>query len=182
MLKLFLQKVAEALSLKRFLLSRLNRLGGKFQVEHRDSDGNLKGIYDIPNGIVDVGLNSLLGVYFHADTQITAWFIGLVDNSGFSAFADADTMSSHAGWNEFTTYSEANRVAWAEDASSSRSITNSTSSDFSITGTGTIKGIFLIDNNTKSGTAGTLWATAAFASNVAVVNGDSLKITYTVSG
>lgn len=182
MLKSFLQKVSEFLSLRRFLQTRLEKFGGKFQVEHRDKDGNLVGIYDLPNGIVDVGLNSLLGVYFHADSQITAWFIGLVDNSGFSAFAAADTMGSHSGWNEFTTYTEGNRVAWAEDASSGRSITNTTSSDFSITGSGTIKGIFVVDENTKSGTSGTLWATAAFATNVGVLNGDSLKITYTVSG
>ena len=170
------------LSKKRRLQTRLQALGGKFQVEHRDSDGNLKGVYDLPNGIVDVGLNNLLSVHFNSGTQITAWFIGIVDNSGFSAFANADTMASHSGWNEFTTYSEATRVAWAEDAPAARSITNTTSADFSITGTGTLKGIFVISNSTKSGTTGTLWATAAFASNVAVVNGDSLKITYTVSG
>ena len=182
MLQSFLERVHAKLYGVGVLQSRLRNLGGRFAVEHYDKDGNLKGTYDIPNGIVDVGLNDILDVAFHVGSQITAWFIGLVDNSGFSAFADADTMASHAGWNEFTTYSEATRVAWAEDAPASRSITNTTSSDFSITGTGTIKGIFLISNNTKSGTTGTLWATAAFASNVAVVNGDSLKITYTVSG
>ncbi len=162
--------------------SRLKKLGGRFAVEHRDKHGNLKGIYDIPNGIVDEGLNHILDTQFAAGTPVTAWFIGIVDNSGFSAFADADVMNSHAGWNEFTTYTEATRVAWAEDAASSRSITNTTSSDFAITGSGTLKGIFLVSNSTKSGTTGVLWATAAFASNVAVVNGDSLKITYTVSG
>ncbi len=178
MLKSFLQKVRSW----RSLYTRLDKFGGKFQVEHRDKDGNLKGVYDLPNGIVDVGMVQLLDAQFHAVAAITAWFIGLVDNSGFSAFADADTMGSHAGWNEFTTYTEATRVAWAEDAAASRSITNTTSADFSITGSGTIKGIFVVSENTKSGTSGTLWATAAFASNVAVINGDSLKITYTVSG
>lgn len=182
MFQSFLERVHAKLYGVGVLQSRLKKLGGRFAIEHRDKYGVLKGMYDIPNGIVDVGLNDILDVAFHAGSQITAWFIGLVDNSGFSAFADADTMGSHAGWNEFTTYSEATRVAWAEDVPASRSITNTTSSDFSITGTGTIKGIFLTSNNTKSGTTGTLWATAAFASNVAVVNGDSLKITYTVSG
>lgn len=180
MLKSFLQKVR--FYFNRSLSSRMNKLGGRFTVEHRDKDGVLKGTYDIPNGIVDVGLENLLDVHFHADSQITAWFLGLVDNSGFSAFAAADTMGSHAGWNEFTTYNEATRLAWAEDAASARAITNSTSSDFSVTGSGTIKGIFLVSNNTKSGNSGILWATAAFAANVAVINGDSLKITYTVSG
>ncbi len=182
MLQSFLEKVGLLLSKKRRLQTRLEKFGGRFAVEHRDKHGVLKGVYDIPNGIVDEGLENLLDVHFHVATQITAWFIGIVDNSGFSAFADADVMSGHAGWNEFTTYTEATRVAWAEDVPASRAITNTTSADFSITGSGTLKGIFLVSNSTKSGTTGVLWATAAFASTVAVVNGDSLKITYTVSG
>ncbi len=182
MFKSFLRQVGLALAKRRWLASRLKRLGGKFQVEHRDIDGNLKGIYDIPNGIVDEGLTDLLDVYFHVGSVTTAWFLGLVDNSGFSAFAAGDVMNSHSGWNEFTTYNEATRIAWPEDQPAARAITNTTSADFTITGTGTIKGIFVVSENTKSGTTGILWATAAFASNVAVVNGDSLKITYTVSG
>ena len=162
--------------------SKLKRLGGQYHVEHLDKHGVLKGTYDLPNGIVDVGLTDLLDVHFNAGTPTTTWYLSLVDNSGFSAFADADTMGSHAGWNEFTTWSEATRVEWVEDAPAARSVTNSASSDFSITGTGTIKGIFLVSENTKSGTTGILWATAAFAANVSVINGDSLKITYTVSG
>ena len=154
---------------------------GKFKAQHI-RDGKVIGEYDFPNGIVDVGLNSILGIMFHADTQITTWYLGLIDNSGFSALANADTMSSHAGWNEFTTYSQANRPTWTPGAASGRSITNGTTVDFSITGSGTIKGIFVTSNNTKGGTTGTLWATAAFSSNVSVVNGDTLKVTYTVSG
>jgi len=153
---------------------------GKYHVEHWRAGEHIAD-YDIPNGIVTVGKNSLLDVGFRAQTQITAWYIGIIDNSGFSALADADTAASHGGWNEFTTYSEANRVQWSPAAAASGQISNSSSSNFNITGTGTLKGIFLISNNTKSGTTGTLWATAAFASNVSVVNGDLLKITYTIT-
>jgi hypothetical protein len=52
--------------------------------------------YAFPNGIVDVGMNSLLDVYFHAQTQITTWYIALVNNSGHTT-ANADTMASHTG-------------------------------------------------------------------------------------
>lgn len=145
-------------------------------------DGQKIGDIAVLNDIVDVGVNSLLDVAFRNQTQIATWYMGLVDNSGFSAFADADTMSSHSGWNEFTTYSDANRITWVPDAAATRAISNSTTSaDFNINGSGTVKGIFITSNNTKSGTTGTLWATAAFASNVAVVNGDVLKVTYTIS-
>ena len=159
------------------------KLAGSYVIEHRDRDDNLKAMYDFPNGIVDEGMDKLLDVMFHAETQITTWYIGLVDNSGYSAFADADTLSSHAGWSEFTNYTEANRVTWAEDAASSRSISNTTTADFSINASGNLKGIFVSSNNVKStGNTGTLWSTAAFSSVVATANGDTLKVTYTVSG
>ncbi len=151
---------------------------GKFIVEHF-RDGEKIGEYEFPNGIVDQGLNSILGIMFHSDTQITTWYIGLIDNSGFSALANADTLASHAGWNEFTNYT-GNRKAWTAGASASRSITNASTVDFAITGTGTLKGIFV--SNAATGTSGTLWSTAAFSSTVAVANGDTLKVTYTVSG
>jgi len=156
-------------------------LKGKFTIQHV-RDGEVIAEWDVPNGIVDVGLNSLLEVYFHATSQITTWYVGLVDNAGFSAFNNADTMGRHAGWAEGTAYSQANRVEWTEGAAAARSITNAATLDFSINATATIKGIFVTSNNTKGGTTGTLWSTAAFASNVSVVNGDTLKITYTVSG
>lgn len=155
---------------------------GKFVVEHFDKDGNLKGVYEFPNGIVDVGLNNILDVHFHAGTQITAWYIGIINNSGYTAIAASDTMASHAGWTEFTGYTEANRVAWDEGAPAARSITSATQSVFSINATGTLRGIFVTSNNTKSGTTGTLWATALFAATVPVASSDQLKVSYTVSG
>lgn len=155
---------------------------GRYYIEHLDKRGRLKGIYDINNGIVDVGINYLLDAGFGAGSQITTWYIGLVDNAGFSAFANADTMSSHAGWAESTAYTEATRPEWTEGAASSRSITNASTVDFSINASVTIKGIFLTSDNTKSGTTGTLWSTASFTANVTATSGDTLKVTYTLSG
>lgn len=158
-------------------------LKGRFVIEHFDVDGVKKGEYDFPNGIVDEGLDHILDTQFHGTTQVATWYIGLADNSGWSAWADADTLASHAGWTENTNYTEANRVTWVEDAASSRSISNSATADFSINASGNLKGIFVSSNNVKTtGTTGTLWSTAAFSSVVATANGDTLKVTYTVSG
>lgn len=135
-----------------------------------------------PNGITDVGLNHILETEFHSGTAVTTWYIGIVDNASFSAFAAGDTMASHAGWIESTAYSESVRQTWGAGTASSRSITNGSAATFSINGTATLKGVFITSVSTKSGTTGTLWSTAAFASTVAVINGDSVKVTYTVSG
>jgi len=159
------------------------KLAGRFVVEHRDADDTLKATYEFPNAIVDVGLNHILDVWAHGASQVATWYLGLVDNSGWTAFADVDTLASHAGWSEFVSYTEANRVEWDEDAAASRAISNTTTADFSVNATGNVKGIFVSSNNVKStGTTGTLWSTAAFSSVVATANGDTLKVTYTVSG
>lgn len=158
-------------------------LKGRFVIEHMDAEGQLKGQYELPNGIVDAGLNHILDVEFHGETQVATWYIGLVDNSGWSAFADADTLSSHAGWVESTAYTEGNRVAWTEGAASGRAMTNAATCDFSVNASGNLKGIFISSNATKStGNTGTLWSTAAFSSVVTTANGDTLKVTYTISG
>lgn len=135
------------------------------------------------NDITNEGKNDIFNVYFHdtTPTASTSWFIGLISLSGFSALAAADTMSSHSGWTEFTGYSQSTRVAWGPGASSGQAITNASPATFDINATGTVKGIFVTTNSTKSGTTGKLWATGLFAADVPVSNGDQLKITYTVS-
>lgn len=155
---------------------------GFFLVEHRNKAGKLIGIYRVPNGIVDVGMNHILETEFHAGAAVTTWYIGLVDNSGWTAFADGDTMGSHAGWSESTVYSAGTRPQWTMGAASGRQITNAATVDFAINGSAVLKGIFITSDSAKSGSAGTLWATAAFSSTVSVQSGDTLKITYTVSG
>lgn len=156
---------------------------GHFIIEHLDKFGKLKRAYKIPNGIVNVGKNFLLDVMFSDETPVgsSSWYVGLIDSSGFTALSDSDTMSSHSGWSEFTTYSESTRVAWGPGAAASQSITNATPATFNISGSGTVKGVFIVSNNTKGGTTGYLWATALFTAEVPVGNGDQLKITYTVS-
>jgi len=156
---------------------------GRFVVEHLDKDGNHKGTYEFPNGITDEGLNHILETQFGGGSQEGTWYIGLIDNGSFSALNAEDTLSSHTGWSEFTNYTEANRVEWDDDTAASRSKTNANTANFSINASGNVYGIFVSSNNVKStGTTGTLWSTAAFSSVVATANGDTLKVTYTVSG
>src|SRR5688572_24328347 len=83
----------------------LSVLRGRARVEHYRCGKEYR-TYDIPNGIVNVGKNKILDEMFFGATQIPAanWFIGLVDLTGFSALAAADTMASHSGWQEFTAY------------------------------------------------------------------------------
>jgi hypothetical protein len=159
---------------------------GTFNVECRDRFGNLKWVQNISNGVANAGITDLLEQYFRTGTNRHPWYLGLISSSGYSALAAGDTAASHAGWTESSAYSNANRVAWGPAAAAAvlsvGTISNTTPAAFNINGTVTIKGVFLINENTKGGTTGILWATALFSGgDQAVVNGDTLNVTYTIS-
>lgn len=156
---------------------------GKFQMEHW-RNGILLGTYDIPNTVMNAAKNDLLDTHFHSGSQIAtaSWVIGLVSLASYSAIAAADTMASHAGWTEFTGYSESTRVAWGQGVASGQATTNASPATFTVSGSGTVKGIFVTSQNTKGGTTGILWSAGLFpGGDVPVVASDELKITYTIS-
>lgn len=157
-------------------------IGGLFQFQLFSPNGDLITSIRFRNGITNVGVAHAYDCVFHEGSQITDWYIGLIDNSGYTALAAADTMASHAGWNEFTTYSDATRIAWDEAATAARTITSSAAAEFSINGSGTVKGAFLVSNSTKSGTTGVLWSTGIFSNPPPVANGETLKVTYSLTG
>lgn len=158
-------------------------LGGHFKMECYDKDGNLKWSETLKNGVTNVGLNSVLDVYLRNQTQIATWFMGLIDNASFTGLAAGDTAASHTGWLESAAYSDATRRTWSPAAAASQSISNTTTVDFTINATATLRGAFLISDNTKSGTTGTLFCHAAFSGGNQTVNsGDTLKVTYTING
>jgi len=152
---------------------------GQFNIEHV-RDGKVIGTHEYKNLVVNEGKNLNLNVTFGATAKPT-WYMSLFDNTGGGGSpSGGDTMTSHAGWNEFTGYSNATRPAWGPDAAASQAITNSTPVSFAITATATIMGGIITSNNTKGGTSGTLWSAGTFSS-INVVNGDTLRLTYTLS-
>lgn len=142
-------------------------------------DGKLHHKEIAPNGVTNIGKNTVLDTYFRNQAPPTTWFLAFIDDP--ATLAAADTMASHAGWTESQGYTEGTRPAWVTVAAASQAITNSTPATFTINATDTLFGIFAVDESTKGGTTGVLWATAAFASPIPVINGDILKITYTVN-
>ena len=150
-------------------------LANYWKVTCLDKDGNVKWEENEKNIIVTAGLNHILDVEFHAVTQVTTWYIGLKASGTPIA---ADTMSSHSSWAELTGYS-GDRKAWTEGAASRGSMTNSSSVDFAVTGTATVAGAFL--NTAATGTGGTLYGVVDFSSARAVINGDTLQVTVTVT-
>jgi len=150
-------------------------LANFWKVTCLDKDGNIKWEENNKNIIVTAGLNHILDTQFHATTQVTTWYIGL---KGAGTPVAADTMASHGSWAELAGYS-GNRKEWTEGAASAGSMTNSSSVDFTINATATVAGAFL--NTAATGTGGTLYGVVDFSSSRAVIDGDTLQVTVTVT-
>jgi hypothetical protein len=161
---------------------------GLFEIKCHDKDGNLKWTAESKNLVVNAGLAYMAGTALTSVAQITTWYLGLYGAGASNTPAAGDTMSSHGGWTEFVNYSNATRVAatFVTATTANPSVVTNTASPaaFNINGAGgTVGGAFLTSGSAKSGTAGTLFSAADFGSpgDRAVVNGDTLSVTYTFS-
>lgn len=171
---------------------------GRFVVRHGRGGRTINEI-SIPNLITNEGKNDILGVYFHADTQLTTWYLGLLDGAGFSAVAATDTYDNidqaGNGWDEFVDYTDRNnadsavtRPVWVEQAPSGQAITNSTLAIYDFTDAGTVQGLAVVagasaatKGDHSAGTGHKLWAATEFASPIPVSMGDDLSVTYSVA-
>ncbi len=161
------------------------RIGGVFETVCRGADGKIKWIDKSHNLVTNEGLDSLLDVYLHAATQITTWYVAPFET-------DTTILATHTyavpGYTESTAYSEGTRQEYEEAAASGQSITNSANkASLSINATKTMYGVGLVGGGsaptTKGNTAGggTLFCAVQFATARAVISGDTLEITYTLT-
>ena len=159
--------------------------GGVFTVTCYDKDGNLKWQESAHNLVVNEGLQDMNDKYFSGSGYTAAWYLGLVTGPGGSnTYAAADTLASHAGWSEDTSYSGNRKaVTFGSATSADPSVINNSGSpsQFSMTGTTTIAGAFLASVDT--GTSGILFSVSDFQSpgDRDVVSGDTLNVTYEFS-
>lgn len=140
--------------------------------------GDLIREIDCYNAVVTVGKNDLLDVAFGGGTQKTLWYFGLINNTPTPTLLVADTLASHTGWVEWTSYA-GNRKEWLDAAASGGSKGTSSLSSFTINASGNVYGAFLASVDT--GTSGILWAHTAFPDPIPVINADVVKLNYTIS-
>lgn len=175
---------SDMLAKKRQALKSNASIGGRFEVECYDRDGNLKWTDNVHNVVTNEGLNAILNVMFHAATQITTWYVAIFESDTTPGSA---TTYAVPVFTESTAYDEATRPEYVVAAASGESITNSANkATFTINATKTIYGAALVgggtDGNTKGDTAGggTLYCAAKFTSSRNVEDDDTLQITYTI--
>ena len=153
---------------------------GSYTVECVGADGQVKWSETIKNLVVTVGKNAMLDEFFAGSAYTAAWYLGLVDGASSPTYNAADTMGSHAGWSEFTSYSEATRPAptWSAASSGSKA---TTATSFSINGSGTVAGAFMTTGSAKSGTTGTLYSAGNFSTAKITTAGDTVSVTYSTT-
>ena len=159
----------------------------------KESTLKLKGVYTfthIRNGeIIDQtteenvvtieGRTHILQAYFAGGTAGTK-FIGLF--TGNITPSQNDVMSTFlTNAIEFTGYAETTREQFVGTVSNGN-VTNTTNkAEFTINAGGTIRGIFMTTNSTKSGTAGALISAKRFDTDRAVNSGDILQIEWNLT-
>lgn len=164
---------------------------GVYVVECIGADGKLKWRDEFPNTVTTAGKNLLLDTLLSGSGySVTGPYMGLISSASWSAIAAGDTMSSHAGWLEAgganaPTYSGSRKTV-AFNAASSGSKAASAAASFAITGSGTVKGGFLVLGSgasaTVDNTGGVLYSAGLFSGgDRAVTNGDTLNVSYTAS-
>jgi len=167
------------------------QINGRFTAECFDKNGNLKWRDFIDNVVCTIGKNVVLDAYLAGSGYtVTGPFMGLISSVDWSAVAAADTMASHAGWKEAgatnaPTYTAPRKTcAWDAAASGSKALSSALA--FVFTGSGTVKGCFIVFGtgavNTIDNTSGTLYSAGVFTGGDKVVaDTDTLNVSYTAS-
>ena len=167
---------------------------GHYVVECRDANGNLKWSDSFPNLVNAVGKQLLLNTLLTTSGTYTTVgpFLGLISGAS-PTFAASDTMTSHAGWTEFTAYTVTGSAVrgtavFATATSTGTSPSNVTTSTataitYTITGSGgTVGGCFLTTGSgatsTLGNTGGTLYSAGAFSVAKVTTAGDTVSVTY----
>lgn len=156
------------------------KLCGLYEITCRNPDGSAAWRDKVWNTIVTAGLTDLLSAVFNGGTQKTSWYMSLINNTSFDQITVDDTMSSHAGWQELTTYSGGSRKQWTPLSVSSGIIINTSPIQFVMTAAAVIKGFFITSDSTLSGTSGILMSAASFTTARTVQSGQSLTVKYTL--
>jgi len=171
---------------------------GHYHVECRDANGNLKWSEDFDNQVVQVGkIFMLQQTLLTSPVALVGPYLGLVSGSG-NTFSPTDTMTSHAGWTEFTAYTVSSSAVRGTAVFSTPTGNNNTTPGsnvvtaaasaitYTITGSGgTIGGCFLVTgtgaSSTLGNTGGTLYSAGAFGTAKTTTAGDTVSVTYSTT-
>ena len=161
---------------------------GHYEFKCFGEDGSLKWSESIENTVMTLGKDALLTNALKGSSYTAAVYVGLISSVSYTGVpVVGDTMSSHPTWTEAGVANAptfAARVAATFGTAGSGSLATSSSSNFTMTGAGTVKGAMIVFNgatSTIANTSGTLYAAGLFSGDKAVVTNDVIQVSYTTS-
>ena len=171
---------------------------GAYHVVCRDVDGNIKWKESFPNLVNAVGKQLMLDTLLRTSGTYTTTgpYLGLIGTTSPTFGTGSDTMTSHAGWTEFTNYTVGGSAvrgtavfgASSSTGSTPANVTTSTATaiTYTITGAGgNVTGCFLCTgsgaSSTQSNTGGVLYSAGAFGTAKTTTVGDTVSVTYSTT-
>lgn len=122
------------------------KAGGVFRIQCRDREGNIKWEEQSHNLVVNEGLQDMNAKYFTGSGYTALWYLGLYGPAASNNPSAGDTMLSHGGWTEVTSYSQATRpqCVFGTPTTADPSVATNSASPaiYSINGTMTVGGAF----------------------------------------
>lgn len=153
---------------------------GVFHVQHIRA-GEVIDEFDAPNLVVNQGRTHVLNTVFRSQPQITQWYCGLF-RGNYTPVATDEAATFAASSTEMTDYTLATRPEWTPGSVVSNAVNNAAArASFTFNVARSVFGAFLVSDQVKGGTGGTLMAAARFANSRAVAVDDQLLLTYTIS-
>jgi hypothetical protein len=154
---------------------------GQFAVRNQLPDRSWSNWAKFPNGATTLGLNYLLNAGFRGIAPSTTWYIGLINDSGFTGLAAADTSALHPGWTELTTYTSTPRLTWSPNAAVSGSVTITSALTFTTNADSLIRGAFLANSSTKGSVVDLIYGTGVEAAARSILSGLTYQLYYTIT-
>lgn len=118
------------------------RPGGRFRIESRGADGRQMAVRYFDNGTTSEGVTYLAARGFLGAAAFPTFYIGLINDAGFSALSVSDQHVSHPGWAEWTALFGAARVAW-NPSPAAGALLDAPNAVLSVTASGLVRGAFL---------------------------------------
>lgn len=141
------------------------------------ADGTSKWHERVHNVVTTQGRTDLVDKYLRGSAYTALWYLVL---GGAGTKAAGDTLASHAAWTELFPYAGSNRptITWGTTTAGSNT---STAVAVTINATATVAGAGICNVQSTASTAGILYSVSDFGTSRAVVSGDTLNVTITIS-